>query len=157
MRPPESPSRRSALAAVMLAALSSFASGAEAQEPGILNGPGMRLAGTHSFFFNPSAGGGTVTWSADREAISDSGTRTRTNGVASGTGPVGTFSLTAVSGCETIYYIHAGDGSIQDVDTVQVVPANTRTWFTYRSAGNPDVRVYAVVPSSLTSTTRCLI
>lgn len=156
MLPPESPTRRSALAAVVLAALISFASGAQAQGPGIVNGPSMRLAGNHTFVFSPSAGGGTITWSVDRETVGDS-TRTRTNGIASGTGSAATFSLTAVSGSETIYYLSAGDAGIQDVDTVQVVPANTRTWFTYRSAGNPDVRVYAVVPSSLSSTTRVLM
>ncbi|MEO5616596.1 MAG: T9SS type A sorting domain-containing protein [Candidatus Eisenbacteria bacterium] len=141
----------------MLAALSSFASGAEAQGPGIVTGPGMRLAGNHTFVFNPSGGGGTVTWSVDRVTISDSGVHTRTDGIASGTGPVATFALTASSGLETLYYVSAADAGSQDVETVQVVPADIKTWFTYRSAGNPDVRVYAVVPSSLSATTRVLM
>ena len=158
MRLPEPISpRRLVLAVSMLVALNSFGGAAEAQGPGIVNGPAMRLAGTHTFVFNPSAGGGTITWSVDRETISDTGTHTRTNGIASGTGTTRSFSLSAVSGSETIYYISAADQGIQDVDTVQVFPANTRTWFTYRSAGNPDVRVYAAIPSTLSPASRILM
>lgn len=149
--------RGSALAAVILAALSAFASRAEAQDLGIVDGPGMRLAGTHTFVFNPAGGGGTITWSLDRETVSDSGVRTRTNGIASGTGPAATFSLSAGSGHETLYYVQAVVAGLQDIDTVQVVAANTKTWFTYRSAGNPDVRVYAVFPSTLSAATRVLM
>ena len=149
--------RRSALSALMLAALCSFTSGAVAQAAGIVDGRGMRLSGSHTFVFTPSAAGGTVNWSLDRETISEGGTRTRTNGIASRTGSTATFSLTAVSGSETIYYITAADGGVQDVETVQVFTPNIRTWFTYRSAGNPDVRVYAVIPSTLSAATRVLL
>jgi len=117
----------------------------------------MRLAGTHTFLFTPSGAGGTVTWSVDRETISDTGTSTRTNGFASGTGATRSFSLPAVSGSETIYYVSAADNGVQDVDTVQVFPANVRTWFTYRSPGNPDVRVYAAIPSTLSAASRILM
>jgi hypothetical protein len=117
----------------------------------------MRLAGTHTFVFTPSGAGGTITWSVDRETISDAGTSTRTNGYASGTGATRTFSLPAVSGSETIYYITAADNGVQDVDTVQVFPPGIRTWFTYRSAGNPDVRVYAAIPSTLSPASRILM
>jgi hypothetical protein len=136
--------------------LCSFAGGTNAA-PGIVNGPSMRLAGSHTFVFTPSNSGGSITWSLDRETISDTGTHTRTNGVASRTGTVATFSLTAVSGSETIYYLNAQDAGVQDVDTVQVFPSNTKTWFTYHSAGNPDVRVYTVIPSTLSSATRILL
>ena len=149
--------RRPALVTVLLAALSSFGSAAEAQASGIVNGPSMRLAGTHTFVFISSGAGGTVTWSVDRETISDTGTSTRTNGIASGTGATKTFSLPAVSGFETIYYVTAWDNGVQDVDTVQVFAANTRTWFTYRSAGNPDVRVYAAIPSTVSAASRILM
>ena len=142
--------------AAMLLAMNSFVSAAEAQT-GIVDGPSMRLAGTHTFAFNPSGAGGTVQWTVDRETISDAGTTTRTNGFASATGTARSFSLNAVSGSETIYYITASDNGTQDVDTVQVFPANTRTWFTYRSAGNPDVRVYAAIPSTLSPASRVLM
>ena len=36
-------------------------------------------------------------------------------------------------------------------------PTNTRTWFTYHSAGNPDVRVYAAIPSTLSAASRILM
>lgn len=148
---------RSALVAVLLTALSSFGSTAEAQGPGIVNGPSMRLAGTHTFVFTPSGAGGTITWSVDRETISDAGTSTRTNGIAFGTGATKSFSLPAVSGSETIYYVTAADNGAQDVDTVEVFTANTRTWFTYRSAGNPNVRVYAAIPSTLSPASKILM
>jgi len=148
--------RRATPFAILLAALSLFGSAAEAA-PGIVNGPSMRLAGNHTFVFTPSGAGGTINWSVDRETISDTGTSTRTNGVASGTGTTRTFSLTAVSGSETIYYITAADNGAQDVDTVQVFTPNIRTWFTYRSAGNPDVRVYAAIPSTLSPASRILM
>ena len=154
---PERMSSRWALAAVVLAVLNASGSGAEAQAPGIVQGPSMRLAGTHSFVFTPSAAGGTVNWSVDRETISDTGTSTRTNGFASGTGTSKSFSLPAVSGFETIYYITAADHGAQDVDTVQVFPSGVRTWFTYRSAGNPDVRVYAAIPSTLSPASKILM
>ena len=158
MRPPlHVLPRRPALAAVLLAAMGSFGSGAQAQGPGILNGPDLRLAGNYAFVFIPSGSGGATTWSLDRETISSTGTRTRTNGIASQTGTAASFSLTHVTGSETVYYINAGDAGAQDVDTVQVFPANTKTWFTYQSAGNPDVRVYAVLPSSLSPATRVLM
>jgi hypothetical protein len=150
-------SRRTALALVLLAALRASGPAAAAQVPGIVDGPGMRLAGTHTFAFIASAAGGTVSWSVDRETISDTGTSTRTSGFASGTGTTRAFSLPAVSGSETIYYITAADRGVLDVDTVQVFPAGTRTWFTYRSAGNPDVRVYAAIPASLSPASRILV
>lgn len=152
-----SPARRRVLVAATLVVLGSSGSAAEAQEPGIVNGPDMRLAGSHAFVFNPSGGGGAITWSVDRETISDSGTVTRTNGIASGSGLTETFALPAVIGSETIYYITAADHGIQDVDTVQVFTPNVRTWFTYRSAGNPDVRVYTVIPSTLSPASRMLM
>jgi hypothetical protein len=154
---PERTLRRLALATVMFVLLNSSVSGAEAQGPGIVQGPGMRLAGTHTFIFTPSGAGGTIRWSVDRETITDAGTSTRTNGYATGTGTTETVSLPAVSGCETIYYVTAADNGVEDVDTVQVFPANTRTWFTYRSAGNPDVRVYAAIPSTLSPASRILM
>ena len=157
MRLPARKPRRLALAVLTLAALNPLGRVAAAQAPGIVNGPGLRLAGTHAFVFSPSAAGGVVTWSVDRETISDSGTHTRTNGIASGTGTTRSLSLPAVSGSETIYYINAADQGLNDVDTVQVFPANTRTWFTYRSAGNPDVRVYAAIPSTLSPASRILM
>jgi hypothetical protein len=125
--------------------------------PGIVDGPDMRLSGTQTFVFNPSSLGGTVSWSVDRETISDVGTHTRTNAILSATGSSATFSLSAVSGSETIYYVNASDRGAQDQQTVQVFTANTRTWFTYHSAGNPDVRVFTVVPSTLSSRTRVLL
>ncbi|HKQ58741.1 MAG TPA: hypothetical protein VJY35_12805 [Candidatus Eisenbacteria bacterium] len=123
--------------------------------PGIVDGASLRLSGTHAFSF--TGGSGTVTWSVDRETVSDLGVHTRTNGIATRTGPTASFSLPAVSGSETIYYINAANASATDVDTVQVFPANTKAWFTYRSAGNPDVRVYCVFPSSLGPATRVVL
>ncbi|HET9328057.1 MAG TPA: T9SS type A sorting domain-containing protein [Candidatus Eisenbacteria bacterium] len=145
------------LAISTLAALHSAPLTAAPILPGIVDGPDMRLSGTHTFTFNSSIVGGTITWSLDRETISSTGTRTRTNGIASRTGLTASFSLTSVSGSETIYYVNAADQGVQDVATVQVFPANTKTWFTYRSAGNPDVRVYTVIPSTLSPSTRILL
>jgi len=148
--------RRLAFPAVMLAALSTL--GHEAQAAGIVKGPSMRLSGTHTFTFTPSVAGGTVTWTLDRETISDAGIHTRTNGIATKVGTTASFSLTAVSGSETIYSIHAADAGAQDSQAVQVFPADTKSWFTYHSAGNPDVRVYITVPSALNAaTTRVLL
>lgn len=148
---------RSALVAVALCITSWLVSTTPAHAAGILAGPGMRLAGTHTFTFQPSGAGQTVLWSLDRETISSDGTRSRTNGIASRIGPVASFSLTGVSGSETIYYVNASEGGLQDVDTVQVFPANAKCWFTYRSPGNPDVRVYTVVPSTLNPATKVLL
>lgn len=150
--------RPAALTAVLLATtLPLNSSGAQVPAPGIVNGPALRLAGTQTFVFVPSLAGGTIRWTLDRETITDDGTRTRANGVASASGSTAKLSLSAVSGTETIYYVNASDGGIQDVDTVQVFPANTKSWFTYRSAGNPDVRVYTVVPATLSPATRVLL
>lgn len=145
-------------ATAVILALSSYGLAAETQAaPGVVNGPSLRLAGTHTFTFSPSSGGGSIVWSVDRETVSDTGIHTRTNGILSRTGPVATFSLPAVSGSETIYYVTATDAGINDVDTVQVFPADTKTWFTYRSPGNPDVRVYTVIPSSLSAATNVVM
>lgn len=133
-----------------------LAAGAQAAA-GIVDGPSLRLAGTHSFSFDPGDAGGTIAWSVDRETVSDTGVRTRTNGILSRTGPTVSFALPVVGGAETFYYVHAADSGIADLDTVQVFPADTKTWFTYRSAGNPDVRVFAVIPSSLSAATRVLL
>ncbi len=152
--------RRSVItsATSVLLALSSYGLAAETQAaPGIVNGPSLRLAGSHAFTFSPSSSGGSIGWSVDRETVSDTGIHTRTNGILSGTGSNKTFSLPAVSGSETIYYVSAADAGVSDVDTVQVFPANTKTWFTYRSAGNPDVRVYTVIPSSLSTATNVVM
>jgi len=150
--------RPAALTAVLLATtLQANSSRAQVQAPGIVSGPALRLAGAQTFAFAPSLAGGAIRWTLDRETISDSGTRTRTNGIESATGPAATLSLSAVSGSETIYYVNASDAGVQDVDTVQVFPADTRSWFTYHSPGNPDVRVYTVVPSTLNPATRILL
>src|SRR5262245_34645069 len=104
MRYPQRLPRRLTLVTFTLAALTPLASVAGPQAPGIENGPGMRLSGSHSFVFSPSSQGGTITWSVDRETISDTGVHARTSGIASATGSPATFSLTAVRGSETIYY-----------------------------------------------------
>jgi len=149
------PRRRAAMATALV--LAAIAPGRAVAAPGIVDGRSHRLAGTHSFSFSPSGAGGTVQWAVDRETVTDVGVLTRTNGILSGSGSNVSFSLPAVTACETIYYIRASDAGASDVDTVQVFPSNTKTWFTYRSAGNPDVRVYCVIPSSLSSSTRVVM
>jgi hypothetical protein len=146
-----------ALAALAGALILALAAPRSTAAPRIEKNPSLRLSGSHLFRFDPDGVAGTVSWSLDRETVNDTGLHVRTNGIATRTGLTATFSLSSVSGSETIYYVNATLGAVHDVDTVQVFPGNTKSWFTYQSAGNPDVRVYAVFPSSLSPASRVLL
>src|SRR5262245_20298179 len=105
--------RCAALASLALVTLCTTHTVAAAPNPGIVDGRAMRIAGTHTFAFTPSSSGGFVSWSLDRETIDDTGTHTRTIGISSANGVSATFSLSAVSGSETIYYITASDRGVE--------------------------------------------
>ena len=121
-------------------------------EPGIdQEGPMMTLAGNHTFTATGS-GLGTISWSVDRLTKNESGgSTTRDNNVFSATGANATFNLNKVSGKETIYEITAADSGFSETISVQVFPSNVRSSFMYESPGNPDVRVYIIVPASLSA------
>jgi len=126
--------------------------------PGIVDGATLRLAGTHTFTATPSNSGGTITWTVDREVTSESGGNpSLTRNVLSATGATASFNLTKVSGRETVYYVRAQDNGFNDTQTVQVFPPNVRSSFTYKSAGNPNVRTYIVVPSTLSASTHIVM
>lgn len=122
---------------------------------GIVKGATMRLAGQHTFAVT---GGKKVRWTLDREETNeDGGAPVLIKNIARARGATATFDLTKTPDKETVYYIRAQSGNFTDVQRVQVFPANERSSFTYKSAGNPDVRTYLVVPATLTPQTRVVL
>lgn len=111
-------------------------------------GPIMALAG--SMTFTASGTGGEINWSVNRLTRNENGgAQTRDSNVFAATGASAVFSLDKIAGQESVYEITASDSGFSETISVQVFPANVRSSFTYESAGNPDIRVYVIVPASL--------
>lgn len=118
-------------------------------------GPMMALAG--NLTFTASGTGGGISWSVDRLTRNENGgSQTRDSDVFTAAGASATFNLAKISGQETVYEITAFDNGFSEAISVQVFPENTRSSFTYESAGNPDVRVYILVPASLSPASKLL-
>ena len=115
----------------------------------------MRLIGKHTFTLTS---GGTANWQLDREQTDETGGgSTLVRAIASAKGATASFDLPGVPGKETVYYINASGPGFTDTQTVQVFSPNARSAFLYKSAGNPDVRVFITVPASLNSATRIVM
>ena len=115
----------------------------------------MRLAGRHTFNLTS---GGSANWQLDREQTDETGGgSTLVRAIASAQGATASFDLPGVPGKETVYYINASGVGFTDTQRVQVFSANTRSAFVYKSAGNPDVRVFITVPASLSPATRIVM
>lgn len=131
------------------------ASSANKSKPEIVKGATMRLAGRHTFAVT---GGKKISWTLDREETSeDGGAPVLIKNVANAKGATATFDLSKTVDKETVYYVRAQSENFNDVQRVQVFPANARSSFTYKSAGNPDVRTYVVIPASLTPKTKVVL
>ena len=114
----------------------------------------MRLAGKQTFTLTP---GGTrgIQWQVDREEIDEAGgAPIFTRNVATTVEATATFDLPKIEGKETFYHINVRGPGFTDKQRVQVFQPDRRSSFLFRSPGNPDVRTYIVVPSTLNSSTR---
>ena len=133
----------------------SYAGGRQVKS-GIVKGATMRLAGRHTFTVKPNRK--AVTWTLDREEASeDGGAPVLFKNVATASGATATFDLTKIPDKETVYHVRARGPGLDDVLRMQVFPPDKRSSFTYRSAGNPDVRTYVVVPATLSPKTRIVM
>lgn len=148
--------RSSRQAFIALAFCTALAEGALAAE--IVDTPRMGLVGPHSFKAIPATPGDTITWTVDRVTRSESngGSESIRRNHYKATGLNATFDLKKVSGKQTIWRVRATDSAGSDVQEVQVFPPNKLSSFTFASTGNPIVRTYVVVPSSLREESKLL-
>lgn len=145
------------VACLLFDASRSYASAVE-KKLEIMNGLQMRLAGTHVFTARTkSIDAKEIAWSLDREEKTVEGETVWARNLAAANGKQVSFELTAKPDTETVYHVRAEAGGLKDEFSLRVFPPNARAFFTYRSAGNPDVKTYIVVPSGLSSKTQIVM
>ena len=117
----------------------------------------MRLAGAQSFSA-VNAQSGTIEWRVDRLETDETSSETvLIKDVATATGTKVTFNLPKISGKETVYQINARGKNFELTQNVQVFEPETASSFIFKSAGNPDVQCYIVVPKTLSPKTRIIV
>jgi len=129
-----------------------------AQKVEIRRGAEMRVAGKYEFTANvKNADAKKIVWTLDREVKNLNGETILTKKAATANGKRAAFDLTAVADTETVYLVRAEVEGAQNEFAVRVFPASQRAFFTYRSAGNPDVRTFIVAPPELNTQTRIVM
>ncbi|MDQ3763442.1 MAG: hypothetical protein M3460_17980 [Actinomycetota bacterium] len=113
---------------------------------GSADSPTLRLAGQHTFA--AVALGARTSWELSRESDDD-----EDQVVDKATGATVTFDLPAVDSETTTYTLRASSGTGTGMRRVTVFPADTVT----RLDGAPDLRTYAVIPSTLSPATHVLL
>lgn len=119
--------------------------------PGLEQGAKIRVAGSHVFRANPSTNGGTIEWTLSRgEANSLSSTPSGFSVTESAVGLEATFQLSEGSGQKiAVYRVRAKDNGFDETTDVYVVPSNTLLSFDFATPAAPTIKVYALIPSTL--------
>lgn len=154
-----------ALGAVALSVLQAGGAAAQITDVNPLQTAEARLGGSYSFAYTPSVPGASFTWSVERRRASSSsgtfGSPTTVTSTACGTvansAPTITCNLAASTSNETVYTIRVREGTTEQRKTVQVFPANVRSFFTYENPGHPAVLVYLTMPSTFNPAKRPLL
>ncbi len=129
-----------------------------AQKVEITGGDAMRVAGKYEFRARTSKiDSRKIVWTLDREVLNLKGETNLAKNVTTANGKRAAFDLTADADTETVYLVRAEVEGTKDEFSVRVFPAGQRAFFTYRSAGNPDVRTFIVVPPGLNANTRIVL
>ena len=118
----------------------------------------MRLAGRQKFSVSKKMKSGVVEWRVDREETGEiDGKTISTPNVATAIGANATFDLPKIPGKETVYHIKTRGKNFEYSQNVQVFEPNVPSSFLYKSAGNPDVQTFIVVPKTFSSKTRIIV
>lgn len=118
-------------------------------QPGLVEGPSMRVEGRHIFSAVPTVEGASIEWRLERQSAAG------IELLEEATGAEVEFELPFTLGGR--YVVGARDGTFDESLIVQVFPANTRVVFQYESAGNPEVPVHIIVPSDASGASRVLL
>jgi hypothetical protein len=118
----------------------------------------MRLAGRQKFSVTKKPKSGVVEWRVDRKEIGEvDGKIISTQKVATATGVNATFDLPKIPGKETVYHISTRGRNFEYSQNIQVFEPDVPSSFLYKSAGNPDVQTFIVVPRTLSAKTRVIV
>lgn len=129
-----------------------------AQKVEITGGDAMRVAGKYEFRARTSKiDSRKIKWTLERQEKNLSGKTQSTKNVAAANGKRAEFNFTADADTETVYLVRAEAEGKRDEFSVRVFPAGKRAFFTYKSAGNPDVRTFIVAPPELNAQTRIIM
>jgi hypothetical protein len=124
----------------------------------IVKGAIMRPEGRYTFTLTSRVNTGAIHWRVDREETGENkGSTKLVKSVAAAQGPIASFDLSTIPGKETVYYVTASGLGFTDTQRVQVFPANARSSFVFKSAGNPDVLAFITVPATLNAATRIVL
>lgn len=129
-----------------------------AQKIEITRGAAMRAAGKYEFRARTNKiDSRKIVWTLECQVLNLKGETNLTKNVTTANGKRAAFDLTADADTETVYLVRAEAEGVKDEFSVRVFPAGQRAFFTYRSAGNPDVRTFIVAPPKLNAQTRVVM